>query len=172
MLFIHKGVFICLLYRDKLKEADFYDGERKVARNGQSEIIVPAKFNFVSTYIEDTTLSAIQDCDVPLSTIHEEFSHVFNKEYLYNGLAFKFHVLQKQETITTQRRKKIEAPRDILLNNLRQQCSMHDIEWSSDLEKDVAHKWEKHGDLILLPHHCFQREEWDKLGKLIHPLKY
>ncbi|XP_039262093.2 tRNA wybutosine-synthesizing protein 2 homolog isoform X1 [Styela clava] len=39
------------------------------------------------------------------------------------------------------------------------------LQGQSDLEKDLPKKWEKHGDLILLPQNCFTNPEWHEIDQ-------
>lgn len=62
-------------------------------------------------------------------------------------------------------RKKIEAPKDVLkkeLLNLILQSSRNE-----ELPNDYPTKWEKHGDLILLPASSFQNPIWLRFGTTI-----
>jgi hypothetical protein len=36
--------------------------------------------------------------------------------------------------------------------------------WSEVLQRDLPKKWEKHGDMIILPMQCFTLPEWRNLG--------
>ncbi|NXG72159.1 TYW2 protein, partial [Baryphthengus martii] len=36
--------------------------------------------------------------------------------------------------------------------------------WSEELERDVPHSWQHHGDLVLLSEDSFRAEPWEKLG--------
>ncbi|XP_058703813.1 tRNA wybutosine-synthesizing protein 2 homolog isoform X2 [Poecile atricapillus] len=37
--------------------------------------------------------------------------------------------------------------------------------WSEQLERDVPHAWQRHGDLVLLSEDSFKGEPWERLGK-------
>ncbi|NXX99159.1 TYW2 protein, partial [Centropus bengalensis] len=39
--------------------------------------------------------------------------------------------------------------------------------WSEELEKDVPHAWQRHGDLILLSEDSFRAALWEKLGPVL-----
>lgn len=37
--------------------------------------------------------------------------------------------------------------------------------WSEELERDVPHAWQRHGDLVLLSQDSFRAAAWESLGK-------
>ncbi|NXY63073.1 TYW2 protein, partial [Callaeas wilsoni] len=37
--------------------------------------------------------------------------------------------------------------------------------WTEELERDVPHAWQRHGDLVLLSEDSFKAEPWERLGK-------
>ncbi|TRZ07817.1 hypothetical protein HGM15179_019293 [Zosterops borbonicus] len=37
--------------------------------------------------------------------------------------------------------------------------------WSEELERDVPHAWQRHGDLVLLSEDSFKAAPWERLGK-------
>uniref|UniRef100_A0A914W644 tRNA(Phe) (4-demethylwyosine(37)-C(7)) aminocarboxypropyltransferase n=1 Tax=Plectus sambesii TaxID=2011161 RepID=A0A914W644_9BILA len=37
--------------------------------------------------------------------------------------------------------------------------------WNEDMHRDLPKKWEKHGDLVILPHTCFQHPNWRMIGR-------
>ncbi|NWR23334.1 TYW2 protein, partial [Emberiza fucata] len=39
--------------------------------------------------------------------------------------------------------------------------------WSGELERDVPHAWQRHGDLVLLSEDSFRAEPWDRLGSAL-----
>ncbi|NXS75206.1 TYW2 protein, partial [Pandion haliaetus] len=39
--------------------------------------------------------------------------------------------------------------------------------WSEELERDVPHAWQRHGDLVLLSEDCFRAASWEKLGSAL-----
>ena len=65
-----------------------------------------------------------------------------------------------------QNKRKCKNPKDILRKELTKLID----QYSSDdfaLPSDIPTKWEKHGDLILLPSDCFQDPIWYNFGTLI-----
>ncbi|XP_059715547.1 tRNA wybutosine-synthesizing protein 2 homolog isoform X2 [Haemorhous mexicanus] len=39
--------------------------------------------------------------------------------------------------------------------------------WSGELERDVPHAWQRHGDLVLLSEDSFRAEPWERLGSAL-----
>ncbi|XP_066415613.1 tRNA wybutosine-synthesizing protein 2 homolog isoform X1 [Molothrus aeneus] len=39
--------------------------------------------------------------------------------------------------------------------------------WSGELERDVPHAWQRHGDLVLLSEDSFRAEPWERLGSVL-----
>ncbi|NXH63763.1 TYW2 protein, partial [Rhabdornis inornatus] len=39
--------------------------------------------------------------------------------------------------------------------------------WSEELERDVPHAWQRHGDLVLLSQDSFRAEPWERLGSAL-----
>lgn len=62
-------------------------------------------------------------------------------------------------------RKRCENPKDVLRKELKKLI----IDFSEDyvLPNDIPTKWEKHGDLILLPSHSFQDPIWCNFGTVL-----
>lgn len=59
-----------------------------------------------------------------------------------------------------------KSPFGQLLDAVYAECQKLGI-WSEDLHRDLPKKWEKHGDLVILPENCFLMPAWRMLGKLI-----
>lgn len=51
-----------------------------------------------------------------------------------------------------------------LLNEVSKICQKKGIWWES-LHRDLPKKWEKHGDMVLLPENCFTSPEWRNIGR-------
>uniref|UniRef100_T1JHK5 tRNA(Phe) (4-demethylwyosine(37)-C(7)) aminocarboxypropyltransferase n=1 Tax=Strigamia maritima TaxID=126957 RepID=T1JHK5_STRMM len=60
------------------------------------------------------------------------------------------------------RKKRNSSPRDKLVAQLKDLVGQ-DV-WCEELENQVPRKWEKHGDLLLLPENSFKNEQWETLG--------
>lgn len=68
-------------------------------------------------------------------------------------------------------RKRCENPKDILRKEL---TNLIATEFSEDyvVPNDIPTKWEKHGDLILLPSYSFQDPIWSNFGTIQYSLFY
>ena len=66
---------------------------------------------------------------------------------------------------TTQQVKieKKPSPFGQLLDSVKDAYSKIGV-WSETLQRDLPKKWEKHGDMIILPMQCFTLSEWRNLG--------
>lgn len=58
-------------------------------------------------------------------------------------------------------RKKIQKP--LIWDSIT--TKFPNLQGQNDLEQDLPKKWEKHGDLILLPQNCFARTEWKDIDQ-------
>ncbi|XP_051639435.1 tRNA wybutosine-synthesizing protein 2 homolog isoform X2 [Manacus candei] len=56
------------------------------------------------------------------------------------------------------------APAQKLRDELRQ---LLDGSWSEELEQDVPHAWQRHGDLVLLSEDSFRAAPWESLGPVL-----
>ncbi|XP_064526169.1 tRNA wybutosine-synthesizing protein 2 homolog [Pseudopipra pipra] len=56
------------------------------------------------------------------------------------------------------------APAQKLREELRQ---LLDGSWSEELEQDVPHAWQRHGDLVLLSEDSFRAAPWESLGPVL-----
>ena len=41
------------------------------------------------------------------------------------------------------------------------------VQFNDEMQRDLPKKWEKHGDMIILPHNCFTLPQWRLLGELL-----
>lgn len=66
----------------------------------------------------------------------------------------------------THSRKRCENPKDILRKEL---TNLIATDFSEDyvVPNDIPTKWEKHGDLILLPSYSFQDPIWSNFGTIL-----
>lgn len=69
-------------------------------------------------------------------------------------------------TAKSQTRKRCENPKDILRKEL---INLISKDFSEDyvVPNDIPTKWEKHGDLILLPSYSFQDPIWSNFGTIL-----
>ncbi|VIO98572.1 Uncharacterized protein BM_BM3972 [Brugia malayi] len=50
-----------------------------------------------------------------------------------------------------------------LLDSLRNAASQMGI-WNDEMHRDLPKRWEKHGNMIILPHNCFKHPNWRLMG--------
>ncbi|VDK69098.1 unnamed protein product [Litomosoides sigmodontis] len=50
-----------------------------------------------------------------------------------------------------------------LLDSLRCAAGQMGI-WNDEVQRDLPKRWEKHGDMIILPHNCFKHPNWRLMG--------
>ncbi|KAM9324199.1 tRNA wybutosine-synthesizing protein 2 homolog [Gastrophryne carolinensis] len=62
------------------------------------------------------------------------------------------------------KRAKIQSPAKKLQMNLYELFKCHGLPWKKDLECDLPHSWQQHGDLIVLNESCFCDPLWEKFG--------
>ena len=58
----------------------------------------------------------------------------------------------------------VHNPYRKLCDSMKDLMSRNNICWTSELAKDIPHRWEQHGDMILLPGGSFSRQEWQHVG--------
>lgn len=51
-----------------------------------------------------------------------------------------------------------------LLDSLRRTVSDMGM-WNDEMQRDLPKRWEKHGDMIILPHNCFKHPNWRLMGE-------
>jgi hypothetical protein len=62
-------------------------------------------------------------------------------------------------------RNKKSSPFGQLLEAVSAEYSSKIGKWDENLQRDLPKKWEKHGDMVLLPENSFTLKEWRMLGK-------
>ncbi|XP_042334125.1 tRNA wybutosine-synthesizing protein 2 homolog isoform X2 [Sceloporus undulatus] len=60
---------------------------------------------------------------------------------------------------------KVQSPVHKLRNELQRFTSAYGVAWSEELEKDLPHSWQRHGDLVLLSEDSFKAKLWRNLGQ-------
>ncbi|XP_052066312.1 tRNA wybutosine-synthesizing protein 2 homolog [Mytilus californianus] len=60
---------------------------------------------------------------------------------------------------------KPKTPYEELVLSLTDLAHKYDILMTEQLQRDIPHHWEKHGDLALLPPNCFCDDNWKKAGE-------
>nr|XP_020657785.1 tRNA wybutosine-synthesizing protein 2 homolog [Pogona vitticeps]XP_020657786.1 tRNA wybutosine-synthesizing protein 2 homolog [Pogona vitticeps] len=59
---------------------------------------------------------------------------------------------------------KVRSPIQKLRDGLQYLLLRQGAAWSEELERDLPHSWERHGDLVLLSEDCFKAALWEELG--------
>ncbi|MEE6513035.1 hypothetical protein FKM82_020468 [Ascaphus truei] len=62
------------------------------------------------------------------------------------------------------KRARVQSPSQKLRQDMYELVEQHGIVWGRDLERDLPHTWQRHGDLIMLSEDCFRDPAWRKLG--------
>ncbi|XP_063397959.1 tRNA wybutosine-synthesizing protein 2 homolog [Mytilus trossulus] len=60
---------------------------------------------------------------------------------------------------------KPKTPYEELVLSMTHLAHKFDICITEELQRDIPHHWEKHGDLVLLPPNCFCNDNWTKAGE-------
>uniref|UniRef100_A0A0R3RPR6 tRNA(Phe) (4-demethylwyosine(37)-C(7)) aminocarboxypropyltransferase n=1 Tax=Elaeophora elaphi TaxID=1147741 RepID=A0A0R3RPR6_9BILA len=50
-----------------------------------------------------------------------------------------------------------------MLDSFRTVASQMGI-WNDEMQRDLPKRWEKHGDMVILPHNCFKHPNWRLMG--------
>lgn len=82
-----------------------------------------------------------------------------------DGVGGDVSKLNRKNSLVGENGKMKKSPFGQLLDAVAEECIRMGL-WNEDLQRDLPKKWEKHGDMILLPEICFTRQEWRMLGKL------
>lgn len=73
--------------------------------------------------------------------------------------------LDRKNSLTNENGNKTKkSPFGQLLDAVANECKKMGM-WNEDLQRDLPKKWEKHGDMVLLPEYSFTRREWRMLGE-------
>ncbi|NXA08255.1 TYW2 protein, partial [Sapayoa aenigma] len=73
-------------------------------------------------------------------------------------------LVQIQQNPVLSRASRRRTPAQKLRDELQQ---LLDESWSEELEQDVPHAWQRHGDLVLLSEDSFKAAAWERLGPVL-----
>ncbi|XP_019376907.1 PREDICTED: tRNA wybutosine-synthesizing protein 2 homolog [Gavialis gangeticus] len=59
---------------------------------------------------------------------------------------------------------RVQSPAKKLCGELQHLVARFGGRWSEELEHDLPHSWQRHGDLVMLSKDCFKAALWDELG--------
>nr|XP_033801415.1 tRNA wybutosine-synthesizing protein 2 homolog [Geotrypetes seraphini]XP_033801416.1 tRNA wybutosine-synthesizing protein 2 homolog [Geotrypetes seraphini] len=62
------------------------------------------------------------------------------------------------------KRARVQSPAQKLRQELHCLMERYGISWERELDRDLPHTWQRHGDLILLNEDCFSAPVWQALG--------
>ncbi|XP_069469102.1 tRNA wybutosine-synthesizing protein 2 homolog [Ambystoma mexicanum] len=65
------------------------------------------------------------------------------------------------------KRARVQSPAQELREELHSLVEQYGITWDRDLERDLPHSWQFHGDLVLLSEDCFTAPMWTELGSVL-----
>ena len=107
-------------------------------------------------------LAAISDTDVAIPVLNSDsIKHYKNGEYyVIKGIQFCLENIQLPQS----KNLNSLSPYKRLCDSLKELLAVKNIPWTSELAQDIPHKWEQHGDLILLPSGSFSMEDWQLIG--------
>lgn len=133
----HILMFVC--NRQWLKSNNFEDSQRKSRKILPSSVAIPVNYDFLSRVLHLTSTNGF---------------------YAFNG----FHFELRDIDLPLKSSKRSTNGVALLVKDLSR-LNHPKFSWNESLERDLPSSWERHGDLVLLPEHCFLRDEWMDLGK-------
>lgn len=99
---------------------------------------------------------------IPLSSVDQDFLNKTLTDYFSHGNNTEFEV--KKVKMMPSKRSLLRTPYQVLTQGLEKLLTDHGYVLTAELERDIAKKWEWHGDLVLLPKNSFQHEIWPQFG--------
>lgn len=69
----------------------------------------------------------------------------------------------RKNTSETKIRFNKASPFGQLLDAVRCEAGLLGL-WNDGMHRDLPKRWEKHGNLIILPHNCFKHRNWRLMG--------
>ena len=84
----------------------------------------------------------------------------FEAVYVFHNIQFRIDVVTDDDCA----RKQVLSPQNRLHKHLQRLSCQRGIDWSDSLAANVPEKWEKHGDMVLLPASSFTDESWLDFG--------
>ncbi|XP_072287602.1 tRNA wybutosine-synthesizing protein 2 homolog [Pyxicephalus adspersus] len=125
-------------YRDYLKNAGILDGRYRAQKLEEGTVALPVLKEKISVSL----LKELMEDVAPGSSCKETL--------------IKNPVLSK--------RARIQSPAQKLRMDLCELLESHGMIWRRNLEHDLPHSWQRHGDLVVLSGDCFCDPLWQKLG--------
>ena len=125
--------------RKHMKECGFYDRTRIATKLEDGRLAIPINNSFIEQNGSSFSTESAVFCYIPYS-LH------------------KVDLLPKRIPPGS-------APHQEIIAGMRRLCGKFGIDWSKELEDDLPRKWERHGDMLVLPENCFQYSSWKTLGE-------
>ncbi|XP_078544544.1 tRNA wybutosine-synthesizing protein 2 homolog [Lissotriton helveticus] len=126
------------LYREYLEECGVLASNYRVQKQPGGMVAVPV----LEEKLTESILLELQDSVAPGSTcaVTQIKNPVFSK------------------------RARVQSPAQKLRQEVHDLVERYGIAWGRELERDLPHSWQLHGDLVLLSKDCFTAPMWEDLG--------
>ncbi|CAI9600344.1 unnamed protein product, partial [Staurois parvus] len=125
-------------YREYLQSAGILDGRYRAQKLEDGTVALPVLKEKISVSV----LRELMEAVAPGSSCRETL--------------IKNPVLSK--------RARVQSPAQKLRTDLCELLERHGIIWRRNLEHDLPHSWQRHGDLVVLSGDCFCDPLWKQLG--------
>ncbi|XP_053330172.1 tRNA wybutosine-synthesizing protein 2 homolog [Spea bombifrons] len=125
-------------YREHLEKTGILDGRYRAQKLTEGTVALPVIKEKLSTSIQEELMTVV----APGSSCKETL--------------IKNPVLSK--------RARIKSPGQKLRKDLYELVESHGFAWGRELERDLPHAWQVHGDLVVLNEDCFTDPFWKQLG--------
>ncbi|CAH2315690.1 tRNA wybutosine-synthesizing 2 homolog [Pelobates cultripes] len=125
-------------YREHLEKIGIFDGRYRAQKLSDCTVAIPVLKEKLSSCILEELTTVV----APGSSCRETL--IMNP------------VLSK--------RARIQSPAQKLRIDLCELLESHGVAWPRDLERDLPHSWQKHGDLIVFNENCFNDPLWKQQG--------
>ena len=102
---------------------------------------------------------------IPLSSVDQDFMNKTLTDFFSHGNNTEFEV--KKVKMMPSKRSLLRTPYQVLTQGLEKLLTDHGYVLTAELERDIAKKWEWHGDLVMLPKNSFQHEIWHQFGNVL-----
>ncbi|OCT67283.1 tRNA wybutosine-synthesizing protein 2 homolog [Xenopus laevis] len=125
-------------YREHLDKIGILDGRYRAQKLHEGTVALPVLENKLSASVVEDLIGTV----APGSSCRETL--IMNP------------VLSK--------RARVMSPAQMLRTNVYELLERLGLTWTRDLERDLPHSWQRHGDLVVLNEDCFRDPIWEQLG--------
>ncbi|KAG8447724.1 hypothetical protein GDO86_015007 [Hymenochirus boettgeri] len=126
------------IYREHLEKAGILNGHYRAQKFPEGTVALPVLRNKVNASVIEELVQTI----APGSSCQQT--------------TIKNPVLSK--------RAQVQSPAQKLRKNIFELLEHLGISWGWDVDYDIPHSWQRHGDLVVFNEDCFKNPEWGKLG--------